>query len=113
MYLTEDMDYQESVIFIAVLLIFTNHRMTDACRGYGKRPPATGRHPHKSDVPLRLGQRIPNISEKTVGASGPSEGKITRGDKRFDDLVTNINPSIVFKTGANKQMSRVSNQNWI
>lgn len=105
MYLTEDMDYQESVVFMVVLLIFTSHRMTDACRGPGLRYGT--RHPHKSGVPLKLGQRIPNISEKTIGASGPAEGRITKSDKRYKDLVTNVNPNIVFRNGVDNRMSRV------
>jgi len=62
--------------------------------------------------PLVQRQSIPNVSENTLGASGRPEGPIKRKDKRFKELVQNMNPDIEFRdderTGADRMMSQVS-----
>ena len=95
---------------IVCVLIFLSTPL-EGC-GPGRRPGTRGRR-HKT-TPLVYQQHIPNVSELTLGASGPTEGKIERDDPEFKDLVVNYNPDIIFKdeegTGADRIMTQVSVQ---
>ncbi|XP_023933828.2 tiggy-winkle hedgehog protein [Bicyclus anynana] len=70
----------------------------------------THRHGPRRMTPLVFNQHEPNISENSKSASGPPEGRITREDEKFKDLVPNYNPDIEFKddegTGADRLMTQ-------
>ncbi|CAD6993875.1 unnamed protein product [Ceratitis capitata] len=93
----------------ALILCCTLFSTVDACgpgRGIG------GPRKYRKLTPLVFKQHVPNMSERTLGASGLNEGQIKKNSPKFKDLVPNYNSDIIFKddegTGADRLMSRVS-----
>lgn len=96
--------------FCVILLIINGLTMPPAMACGPGRSGGRRRLPRKT-TPLVLEQHIPNVSENTLSASGPGEGKINIKDPRFRKLVPNYNPDIVFKdeegTGVDRIMTLV------
>ncbi|KAL1020900.1 hypothetical protein UPYG_G00006150 [Umbra pygmaea] len=83
-----------SLARLSVFAIFIWSSLVEGCGpgpGNGIRP-----RPRKLS-PMPLKTFFPKLSENNLGASGRAEGKITRNSERFNELVCNYNPDIIFK----------------
>ncbi|XP_053206665.1 indian hedgehog B protein-like [Panonychus citri] len=92
--------------FCVILLIINGLTMPPAMACGPGRSGGRRRLPRKT-TPLVLEQHIPNVSENTLSASGPGEGKINIKDPRFRKLVPNYNPDIVFKDEEGTGVDRI------
>uniref|UniRef100_H2ZHI5 Hedgehog protein n=1 Tax=Ciona savignyi TaxID=51511 RepID=H2ZHI5_CIOSA len=57
--------------------------------------------------PLLRQQYVPHLSEGTVGASGPSEGRIYRNTPKYRKLERNYNPDILFREDEEDGSARI------
>lgn len=91
--------------FLICLLMINTVQSCGPARGIG------GSRRSRKLTPLVFKQHVPNVLENTLGASGLHEGKISREDPRFRDLIPNYNKDIIFKdeegTGADRLMTQV------
>lgn len=94
-----------------VLAILTSALLPAPTLACGPGRGANRRRSPRKLTPLVFKQHVPNMSENTLGASGLTEGKISREDPRFQQLVPNYNSDIIFKdeegTGADRLMTQV------
>lgn len=95
---------------LSMLFLIHIRQQSNACTP-GPSSKSSSHHPRLT-TPLKLKQRVPDISEQTLGASGAAEGRIVRGSARFESLlVENLNSDIQFKdeeaTGADRFMTQV------
>ncbi|CAL8319888.1 unnamed protein product [Merluccius merluccius] len=75
-------------------------------QGCGPGPRYGVRPRHRKLTAMHYKQIVPNFSENNLGASGRAEGKITRNSERFNELVCNYNPDVVFKDEENNNADR-------
>ena len=71
------------------------------------RVASTTRH----DTPMKFKQRIPDVDEVSLQASGEYVGRVERGSEAYEELEKNYNPDIVFKktdsNDDNRRMTKV------
>lgn len=98
-----------SLVLGYLILIQITSSEVEAC-GPGRSGYRRGRL--RRLVPLVQHQCVPNVGENSLGASGLPEGPIRKNQKRFRELVQNLNPDIVFRddegNGADRMMTQVS-----
>lgn len=94
-----------NTLMLTILLVASSVRACGPGRGIG------GPRRSQKISALVFKQHVPNVSENTIGAAGLLEGKITRNDTKFQQLVPNYKKEIIFKdeegTGADRVMSQV------
>ncbi|XP_019906982.2 desert hedgehog protein [Esox lucius] len=83
-----------SLARLSLLTVFTWSSLVQGC---GPGPGNGIRHRPRKLIPMPYKTSSPKLSEYNLGASGRAEGKITRSSERFNELVCNYNPDIIFK----------------
>ncbi|GBM12110.1 Sonic hedgehog protein [Araneus ventricosus] len=96
---------------IFVRLVFVNAILQASACGPGM---FGRRRSNKKRTPLVFKERVPNVSEFSLSASGPSLGKLTRNDPKFKELVPNYSKDIIFRdeegTGSDRLMTNSMQQ---
>lgn len=102
---------KHTLMLTIILLVASAVRACGPGRGIG------GPRRSQKISALVFKQHVPNVSENTIGAAGLLEGKITRNDTKFQQLVPNYKKEIIFKdeegTGADRVMSQVRHVEYI
>lgn len=93
-------------VLLLPLLLLAACTCPGPAQGCGPGPGYGGRPRHRKLTAMHYKQFFPNFSENNLGASGRAEGKIARNSERFNELVCNYNPDIVFKDEENTNADR-------
>ena len=97
-----------SKIYFALVIVSCVCGCLMAC-GPGPVP-----RPRPRKNPMKIKQRIPDVDEVSIQASGDYVGRVEKGSEAYGDLEKNYNPDIVFKRtdDDNRRMTKVtSDQN--
>lgn len=76
-----------------LLLLLFNVFTSESC---SPGPRYGFRHSSRRLTPLVRGQFIPEVSETTIGASGPAQTPISENSAQFSKLVLTYNPDVEF-----------------
>lgn len=68
--------------------------------------PGRFHHERRDKTPMKFRQRIPDVDEVSIQASGEYLGPVERGSKEYKDLEKNYNPDIVFKNDEKNEDDR-------
>ena len=60
----------------------------------------------RRETPMKYKQRIPDVDEVSLQASGEYVGPVERGSEAYEDLKKNYNPDIDFKKLDNNENNR-------
>ena len=60
----------------------------------------------RRETPMKYKQRIPDVDEVSLQASGEYVGPVERGSEAYEDLEKNYNPDIDFKKLDNNENNR-------
>ena len=76
-----------------LLLLLLKGILTDSC---SPGPRYGYRQSNRRLTPMVRGQFIPDVSETTIGASGPALKPISQSNPEFSQLILNFNPDVIF-----------------
>ena len=102
--------FRVSKLYFTLVIVSCVCRCLMAC-GPGRVASTTRRQ-----TPMKFKQRIPDVDEVSLQASGEYTGRVERGSEAYEEMEENYNPDIVFKktdnNDDNRRMTKVtSDQN--